>query len=64
MTAIVVIVGSENDNAKHLYSSQGGMPGKPERKSCKVSCKEFSTSRRALFQSPGISPKVNVKAAI
>jgi hypothetical protein len=54
----VVIVDQENDNAKRLYSSQGDTPGKPNRKSRRVSRMECSTSSRPLFQTPGTSPKV------
>ncbi len=49
----------ESDAAKRLYASTGDTPGKPERKTRRLSRKNRNaTSSRALFQSSGTPPKV------
>ena len=40
----------------HVYVSSGNTPGKPDRKTRRLS--RNTKSSRALFQSPGTSPKV------
>lgn len=52
------VVEQENDAAKRLHTSEGDTPGKPSKKTRRVSCAASSTSSRALFQTPGRSPKV------
>ncbi len=49
----------DSDAAKRLYASKGDMPGRPERKTRRLSRKNGNaTSSRALFQSSGAPPKV------
>ena len=54
---VVNTVDQESEYAKRLHSSQGDTPGKPNKKSRRVSCIETATSSRALFASPRTSPK-------
>ena len=52
---VVNTVDQESEYAKHLHSSQGDTPGKPNNKSRRVSCIETATSSRALYASPRTS---------
>ena len=44
--------------AKRVHTSKGDKPGKPKNKAPRLSRKKYPRSSRALFQSPGKSPKV------
>ena len=52
----------KNDIAKRVHTpgkpSNGDTPGKPKNKAPRLSRKKYPRSSRALFQSPGKSPKV------
>jgi hypothetical protein len=48
----------ETDTTKRLYNYVGDTPGKPTRKTRRLSRVENSSSSRSLFQSPGTSVKV------
>ena len=52
------IADKENDIAKRVHTSEGDTPGKPKNKAPRLSRKKNPRSSRALFQSPGKSPKV------
>lgn len=52
------IADKENDIAKRVHTSKGDTPGKPKNKAPRLSRKKYPRSSRALFQSPGKSPKV------
>lgn len=47
---------ADENTAKRVYVSSGNTPGKPDRKTRRLS--HNATSSRALFPSPGTSPKV------
>lgn len=57
----VVIVNEGNDIAKRVYTPKGDTPGKPDNKTRRLNRMKNPTSSRALFQSPGTSPKVKYK---
>ncbi len=56
-----VIVDKENDTSgtcKRLHLTKGDTPGKPNKKTRRIFHTENASTSRALFQSPGTSPKV------
>ena len=54
-----VVSEDENETAKRVYTSIGDTPGKPNRKTRRIS-RNHSTTSRSLFKPATTSPKTKV----